>query len=295
MYVPHVRSNGRADLTLGDSSTGYFEWRSPSGSRPPAGTPAGVTDVRVKCEVHVNFGPKHPYAPSLSDNSLSSCRDALILPPRCTLADIWARAKREGAPDGAVASIMLASEHWHDDEHNPDEPTPGQWNFSIDDVDGKKDFNRSFADDCGAPANAAGEDDASATGEAAELVPPDDTTFRVVAKKRVILKACFDRATAPHPAIEAVDARFALHVDERGRVDHVTAQAEMDIEGLFMGSLDTVTAEFTRCAGKTLALLSFPPLPAGENLRVIGVRLERKEGKLTSVPLTRAQIRSISR
>ena len=61
------------------------------------------------------------------------CKEKLIGPPKCTLAQVWKKALAKGAPSNAVAS--LGYRPWQG---------VAKWYFSI---EGTK-FSEVFADDC---------------------------------------------------------------------------------------------------------------------------------------------------
>jgi hypothetical protein len=288
LYVVNVRDDGRADLTLGASAMGYASYRSPAASRPPPGTPAGVSDLRLSCEAQVNFGPGHEHAPSVHESSARECREPLVTPPRCTLAEVWQRARGRGAPAGAVATINYGRDR---DTGEPDAPVAGEWSFMIAGDEPRQGFHARLADDCGAPPPPA----AAAAPADDEVLPVDPAAWRVVAARHATLHACLKKAVAPHPAIEAVDFVAHFTVAAGGKVERVTIHPAMDVEGLFVGDMAKVEGEFARCAGKPLALVRLPPAAPGSDGAshvVLAGRLTTADGALTPIPVTRKMARA---
>ncbi len=144
-----VRPSGLVDLTLEDRGP-WFDLRSPAQSHPAAPEVLGHEDV-VKCWYQltatidsVSSWPR--------DSNRHDCTVPVVAPPTCTLAEIWQRALRDGAPANAVASLYYSSIH-HQAYFfrepmpgvDPDQPSPGVWEFSI---DAEPRFSKSYRDDC---------------------------------------------------------------------------------------------------------------------------------------------------
>jgi hypothetical protein len=92
-----------------DSGANY-RFRSPSRSRRPAGVPRNV-EVDIPCMIHVDVEAGRMEASPVTDEECTSRR----LPrPRCSLADLWRRARSEGAPTRGdwVARISLLPDGW---------------------------------------------------------------------------------------------------------------------------------------------------------------------------------------
>lgn len=290
LYVPYVRADGRADFSLGDHSA-YVQWRSPAASRPPEGTPLGV-DVRVRCKLHVNISPTTTYEPSLSEDSISQCRDAILREPRCTPAEIWARAIAEGAPKEAVADLRYHADWDQRDRGDPDTPRRGVWSLHIDDPVGDKDFSEDYPDDCGEEPRRPGA--GAATGAPIAQSPE---ALKVLERLKPILRGCFMGATKEHPEIEAVEVAWRLDLDDRGQPHHVRSITEMDVEGLFQGNMTAIDRDFERCAARMLVREKYP-VPAGGAAKAplfVRVRIQRKGPMLVPIDLPQAYVDELSR
>lgn len=93
---------------------------------------------------------------------LHDCRRWYALrPPRCTPAEIWERAKAQGAPAEAAARLHLGARYRSsydpvDPSDEADRPERGIWRLEIERVTGK-DFRVETPDDCGQPPPSAAE------------------------------------------------------------------------------------------------------------------------------------------
>lgn len=101
--VHYVFPSGKADLTKSDSDTSYL-FRSPSHSARPAGLPSNV-DAEIACYVEVTIGV-HEVEVRVRDNSSdAACRWPIRGLPRCSLAQVWAKAQADGVPGDAIAKV----------------------------------------------------------------------------------------------------------------------------------------------------------------------------------------------
>jgi serine/threonine protein kinase len=96
--IANVYPDGHADLKLAGDSSSSYEFRSPSHSARPAGVPRNA-EVDLRCRIIVTVGPDQVEAAIVTDEH---CRQILRGPPRCTVAQIWARAIADGTPGGNV-------------------------------------------------------------------------------------------------------------------------------------------------------------------------------------------------
>jgi hypothetical protein len=265
--VSHVGAAGTANLTLGDGSgSSYFQFRSPSQSRRPDGTPQGV-DVRVPCQIQVNVSARDPLGRAhQSERASDDCVEPLlIVPPRCSVAAVWARAKKAGAPGDAVADLQFDAPSTAHPSHTKrfdrlDEPVVGEWRVSIPASRDREGFFERFADDCGvAPAEA----------------PP--ALAKALDRARPTLRSCFNQATVGHPEIQAADIVLSVEVGERG-VDRSSLDATMDVEGLFAGNMSEIRRGYGRCALRAIGKVLPQGLPTGAHR--VDLRLER-DGSLT--------------
>jgi hypothetical protein len=127
---------GRVDLTLGDKLP-------PDDPRRPTGAPVVAPRRRTRCPIlNYHHGAWHDESEHLESNGGGRystmigriCADAApqLAAPRCTTAQVWARAKAAGAPDG-VATLTL---------------DPTGWRFTIDDATREVHVAQTIPDDC---------------------------------------------------------------------------------------------------------------------------------------------------
>lgn len=103
-----VFSDGRVDLTM-DGRDREYEFRSPSRSPAPAGTPRNLPVDRA-CRVMVQMSPSGAEARVLSSDS---CDDRLVRSPRCSFAGVWKHALAAGVPPDYVARVAwLSDQKW---------------------------------------------------------------------------------------------------------------------------------------------------------------------------------------
>jgi hypothetical protein len=106
--IDHARPDGTA-LLRGDSGATY-RFRSPSRSKRPAGVPRNV-EVDIPCMIHVSVERDQIAASPVTDEECDARR---LATPRCPIADLWRRARSEGAPtsDEWVARISYMHDGW---------------------------------------------------------------------------------------------------------------------------------------------------------------------------------------
>jgi hypothetical protein len=151
-----VSPDGKANLTLGHSSTVLYRFRSPSKSKLPAGTPIGA-ESRLQCIVYV-YVSKDMFRTYAVDVDAGDCTQPVARAPACSVEALWKKAVGMGAPSNAVSSLTFeaaSSTDWffnHDEngykpKSDPDKPSGGMWKFGI--RSGTKDvFSHDFQDDC---------------------------------------------------------------------------------------------------------------------------------------------------
>jgi hypothetical protein len=113
-----VTAQGLVDLTqrLGHAT---YRFRSPMRSQPPANHP-GSTVFRSNCIVHVTVD-KNGITSSVPESS--SCILPLLAKPRCSPAQIWAKAAQHGARTDRLATLSFSS----------DERDRGVWFMNVQD------------------------------------------------------------------------------------------------------------------------------------------------------------------
>ena len=125
-----VYPNGRADLTLDSSFSVLYRFASPSRSKRPADLPQGV-DHKANCKIYVNVSQGGIQTYPLEG---WACDEPLIGAPRCSVAQVWKKAARDGAPSkNAVASVG----YWAGPNKR------GRWHLSVGSA-----FSKWIADDC---------------------------------------------------------------------------------------------------------------------------------------------------
>jgi hypothetical protein len=129
--IDHARPDGNA--LLGEDSGATYRFRSPSHSKRPAGVPRNV-EVDIPCMIHVEVVRDRIAASPVTDEE---CDDARLARPRCKIADLWRRAREQGAPKTGdwVARISYMGDGWFIDI--PKAGTPPS-----------DDFTASLPDDC---------------------------------------------------------------------------------------------------------------------------------------------------
>jgi len=124
--IANVYPSGLADLGLTDDQTTYW-FRSPSRSARPAGVPKNI-EVEIECYVEVEVSPRAITVRARDISVDNDCQWKLRELPKCTMADVWARAKDEGAALDTVAKVAFLSD--------------GEWFFDNGDVKSYKDTCR---------------------------------------------------------------------------------------------------------------------------------------------------------
>jgi hypothetical protein len=124
-----VLEDGTANLTLQDGMSITYRFMSPSRAKRPKNLPLGV-EHKPTCLVYVSVDPRHSYLHAVDE---WKCDDPPLPPPRCSMKDVWKKARTKGAPGGAVAEIG----YWADRK--------GKGRFSFDIPDTKHDF---WIEDC---------------------------------------------------------------------------------------------------------------------------------------------------
>jgi hypothetical protein len=129
--VENARPDGRA-LLRADSGA-YYRFRSPSRSARPRDVPRNV-EVDIPCMVHVTVVRDRIDASPVTDEDCDAKR---LARPRCRIADLWRRAREQGAPAAGdwVAKISYLPDGWFIDI-----PKAGKPPFD--------DFTLSLPDDC---------------------------------------------------------------------------------------------------------------------------------------------------
>jgi serine/threonine protein kinase len=103
-FVP-VESDGRVNVALMCSGHCSYLFQSPARSTWPEGVPRNV-ELRRKCEVMVYVEPTRITAQEVNT---TNCERPIGPPPRCTFAQVWAKARRRGAPVDLAAEISWSS------------------------------------------------------------------------------------------------------------------------------------------------------------------------------------------
>ncbi len=129
--IDHARPDGTALLRDDDGAT--YRFRSPSHSKRPAGVPRNV-EVDIPCMIHVEVVRDRIAASPVTDEE---CDDARLARPRCKIADLWRRAREQGAPRTGdwVARISYMRDGWFIDIAKAGTPP-------------FEDFTASLPDDC---------------------------------------------------------------------------------------------------------------------------------------------------
>jgi hypothetical protein len=73
----------------------------------------------------------------------STCREPILVDPRCTAAQVWAKARGAGAPPDAVAQLIYLPPA-DPPPSDPDAPVAGVWSFTIE----GSSFSVGIPDDC---------------------------------------------------------------------------------------------------------------------------------------------------
>jgi hypothetical protein len=123
-----VFPDGHVDLTM-DGRDREYNFRSPSASARPAGTPRNLPVERA-CMVHVEVGATEITATVRKNDD---CNARLVRAPSCRFGGVWKQAIANGTPTDVVARIG-----WLFDE---------KWFFDVD-LEGKGGGVSSFPDRC---------------------------------------------------------------------------------------------------------------------------------------------------
>jgi serine/threonine protein kinase len=107
--VDGVYPDGHADLTLDDDYDATYDFRAPSKSERPAGLPVGV-EADIPCMVHVTVSVDDGI--EVYAGTDDKCDQPLRPRPRCTLAQVWEKAIKIGAPKNAVMQIDYLWDGW---------------------------------------------------------------------------------------------------------------------------------------------------------------------------------------
>ncbi len=114
--IAYVSPGGLANLGLGDESSSYV-FRSPANSARPPGVPKNV-EVDIPCHIEVTVGTKLVEVDVRNDDS---CKGRLRPFPRCSMRQIWEKAKAAGADLDTVAKVaFLPDGMWWFDNENSD-------------------------------------------------------------------------------------------------------------------------------------------------------------------------------
>ncbi len=129
--IDHARPDGTALLRADSGAT--YRFRSPSHSKRPAGVPRNV-EVDIPCMIHVEVVRDRITASPVTDEE---CDAARLARPRCKIADLWRRAREQGAPKTGdwVARISYMRDGWFVDIAKAGTPP-------------FEDFTASLPDDC---------------------------------------------------------------------------------------------------------------------------------------------------
>jgi len=103
-----VFPDGHVDVTMGRDHD--YDFRSPSKSTRPAGTPKNVK-LDQPCLVHVEVGPTAVVA---TLRTSETCTERIVHEPHCTFAQLFAQAKsmRLAGDDIVVRIAWLFDEKW---------------------------------------------------------------------------------------------------------------------------------------------------------------------------------------
>lgn len=115
-----VGLDGHVSITLacGDSNQCVYVFRSPSRSKLPDGAPRNAS-IERKCKVIVSVEPTRMTAQEINT---TECASPIGPPPRCTFAQIWARAREQQGlapidsiqvPDLAARVGWIATRGWN--------------------------------------------------------------------------------------------------------------------------------------------------------------------------------------
>jgi serine/threonine protein kinase len=128
--VDHARPDGRA-LLRADSGANY-RFRSPARSKRPADVPRNV-EVDIPCMVHVDVEGDKIVAGAVTDEE---CDNKRLRSPRCSIADLWQRARAEGAPKTGdwVARISYMHDGWFIDIAKAGKPPFDDFTLSVPDT-----------------------------------------------------------------------------------------------------------------------------------------------------------------
>jgi hypothetical protein len=170
--------------------------------------------------------------------------------PRCTPAEIWERAKAEGAPADAVAHLHLGARYRSpydpvDTSDEPDRPERGIWDFEIERDTGGN-FRFETPDNCGQ----------------GPPTPAERAVVNEVKKVTVALLKCADRAAGKHDSVVAFEQIWRLErAGSHSKI--VFADPGVDIEGIFSGDLDGIRESWATCADGIAPRITLPAeLPA---------------------------------
>ncbi|MBP6842920.1 MAG: serine/threonine protein kinase [Kofleriaceae bacterium] len=105
--VDGVGADGLANLTLSEDFDASYEFRAPARSARPD-VPHGVP-VDIPCMVYVDVTTAGAEAYVVTREA---CDEPLRPPPRCRLAEVWARALTDRVPAGTVAQIDYLPDGW---------------------------------------------------------------------------------------------------------------------------------------------------------------------------------------
>ncbi len=111
----YVDEQGRAHFKYNGEVR--YRFRSPSRAAappPPNSEPLGAPQTRRRpfCRLSVYAYKDHALRVSNGNDGDTDCGGESIPPPRCTVAAVWARARAQGAPGGAIAEIDLDGRGW---------------------------------------------------------------------------------------------------------------------------------------------------------------------------------------
>jgi hypothetical protein len=246
-HAYYVAPDGKANLTLGTSGN-IYQFRSPSASRLPPGTPRGVSK-RLPCKAGVNVSQGHiSHEAWVHEDDESGCKEPIVAPPKCTLVEVWQRAKKQGAPDDAVAWLMYRStrvdEAWmargtgNELAFDPDKPTAGAWRFTVDGGAGKS-FYLDVPDDCGAaPAPAA-----ETPPEEAEPPPTPEEAGRIQIANKIVqqqatkFRSCVEELKKTVTIMGDITVTYRITLDDAGRVKDVKDLTARPLNEKFMTCL----------------------------------------------------------
>ncbi len=147
-----LRSDGTVDVTASTSNFVLYRFRSPSRSQPPPGHPQNV-EFRGPCTYYVGVYPTGAMTHVVDSQS---CSEPLLPLPRCTVAEVWAKAVARGAATGNVVGQVG---YWADDAGKP------RWFASI------PPFSSFVPDDCGQVAPAQPPRSKSKVGSLPMMIP----------------------------------------------------------------------------------------------------------------------------